>query len=96
MCTLLPHVYFHLRQPYRKEYTYATSVHSARHQRVITTVCRSDGVLGAELEAAREENARLRQENANMFAISDENASLRTEVETLRLQLECLVGGEVT
>ena len=33
--------------------------------------------------------AALRAENANMFTLMEENAALREQVETLRLQLEC-------
>ena len=48
-----------------------------------------------ELAQLRRENASLRAENANMFTLMEENAALRTQLETARLQLQCL-GGEET
>ena len=42
-----------------------------------------------ELTLLREQNAALRAENANMFTMMEENEALRTELETLRCQLEC-------
>ena len=53
------------------------------------------GAEPGELEALRRENAALRLENANMFTLMEENAALRTQLETARLQLQCL-GGEET
>ena len=46
------------------------------------------GEEGEELARLRAENVALRAENANMFTLMEENAALRTEVETMRLKLE--------
>ena len=48
------------------------------------------GAEPGELEALRAENAALRAENANMFTLKEENGALRTQLETARLQLQCL------
>ena len=47
------------------------------------------GAEAEELAALRKQNEALRAENANMFTLMEENEGLRSEVQTLKLQLEC-------
>ena len=65
-------------------------VHSGAALTLRAATALAAGEEADDVAALRRELAGLRQENANMFKLQEENAELRTELGTLRLRVQCL------